>query len=329
MPSPPTREVWMKIIKSGPGFTGRLKLAALLLIALLWFLLGGPFYIVGPEEVGVVLTFGRHTSTVSSGFHFKWPWPVQVVYRPAVNVIQRIEIGFRTLSNDPPSYISFDNDSEMLAEAEILTGDENIVNCAIIVQYRIDNPTDFLFNVRDPEGALKDISEASMRMVVGDNAIDAALTTGKLEIQNRMMDYIQMIADRYGLGVDIVAVQLMDVQAPAQVSAAFKDVATAREDMQAYINQAESYRNERIPQAQADSVEMVNEALGYSALRVNTALGEAQRFIAVASEYDKSPEVTAVRLHLEALAGVLETSGVTVVDESAGALTHYNLGGGE
>jgi len=315
-------------IKTGPAVPGRLRLAAILFVALLWFLLGGPFYIVGPEEVGVVLTFGEYTSTVGSGFHFKWPWPVQVVYRPAVNVIQRIEIGFRTLSNDPPTYISFDNDTAMLEEAEILTGDENIVNCAIIVQYRIDNPTDYLFTVRDPENALRDISEASMRLVVGDNAIDATLTTGKLEIQNRMMENIQEVADRYRLGVDIVAVQLMDVQAPAQVSGAFKDVATAREDMQAYINQAESYRNERIPQAQADSVEMVNEALGYAAIRVNTALGEAERFIAVASEYDKSPEVTAVRLHLETLSSVLAATGVTVVDESAGALTHYDLAGG-
>lgn len=318
----------MRVIKTGPLVPRKVKLGMIALAVLLWFLLGGPFYIVDPEEVGVVLTFGRHTSTTDPGFHFKWPWPVQTVYKPPVNIVQRIEIGFRTISEDPPSYISFTNDREMLTEAQMLTGDENIINCAIIVQYRINNASDYLFNVRDQRGTLKDIAEASTRLVVGDNAIDAVLTTGKLEVQTRVMDMIQEIADEYALGVNIVTVQLMDVQPPAPVFAAFKDVATAREDMQAYINEAESYRNQQIPQALADSVEMVNAAMGYSAGRVNNAQGEAFRFTAVAEEYRKSPEVTATRLHLETISALLDTVPITVVDQSAGALTHYNLGGG-
>ncbi|MBN2587814.1 MAG: FtsH protease activity modulator HflK [Candidatus Fermentibacteraceae bacterium] len=318
----------MKVIKTGPWIPHRFKWGFLAMVVVLWFLLGGPFYIVDPEEAGVVLTFGRHTDTTEPGFHFKWPWPVQVVYKPAVNIVQRIEIGFRTISENPPTYISFTNDRDMLTEAQMLTGDENIINCAIIVQYRISDATNYLFNVRDQEGTLKDIAEASTRLIVGDNAIDAVLTTGKLEIQTRIMDMVQEIADEYGLGVDIIAVQLMDVQPPAPVFAAFKDVATAREDMQAYINEAESYRNQQIPRARADSVEMVNAALGYSAVRVNNALGEAFRFTAVAEEYRKSPGVTATRLHLETLSSLLDSVTVMVVDESAGALTHYNLGGG-
>ena len=320
----------MKVIRAGSLIPARYKWGVLTIVVLAWFLLGGPFYIVEPEEVGVVLTFGRYTSTEPPGFHFKWPWPVQVVYKPAVNVIERIEIGFRTISDDPPVYQSFTNNVEMLTEAEMLTGDENIIDCAVIIQYRIESATDYLFNVRDQEGTLRDITEASVRLIVGDNAIDAVLTTGKLEVQNRIMDDVQAIADDYGLGIDIIAVQLMDVQPPAQVSAAFKDVATAREDMQSYINEAESYMNEMLPQALADSVEMVNQALGYSALRVNTALGEARRFTSVAEEYRKAPSVTAVRLHLETLASLLDNVDMTIVDESAGALTHYNLiGGGE
>lgn len=318
----------MKVIRTGPMVPRKVKLGVTALAVLLWFLLGGPFYIVDPEEVGVVLTFGRHTATTDPGFHFKWPWPVQTVYKPPVNIVQRIEIGFRTISENPPSYISFTNDREMLTEAQMLTGDENILNVAITVQYRINNATDYLFNVRDQRGTLKDIAEASTRLVVGDNAIDAVLTTGKLEVQTRIMDMIQEIADEYALGVNIVTVQLMDVQPPAPVFAAFKDVATAREDMQAYINEAESYRNQQIPQALADSVEMVNSAMGYSAGRVNNARGEAFRFTAVAEEYRKSPEVTATRLHLETISALLENVAITVVDQSAGALTHYDLGGG-
>ena len=322
-------EVGMKVVRDGQLFPHKYKLGILTLVVLLWFLLGGPFYIVDPEEVGVVLTFGRYTSTTDPGFHFKWPWPVQRVYKPAVNIVQRIEIGFRTLSDNPPSYKSFTNDREMLAEAQMLTGDENIINLAILVQFRINSATDYLFNVRDQYGTLRDIAESSTRLVVGNNAIDAVLTTGKLEIQNRIMDITQEIADEYGMGINIIAVQLMDVQPPQEVSAAFKDVATAREDMQAYINEAESYRNQRIPEALADSVVVVNSAMGYSAERVNIALGEAFRFTAVAEEYRKSPEVTAVRIHLETLAALLDAVNVTVVDESAGALTHYNLTGGE
>lgn len=318
----------MRIIKTGPLVPRKVKLGIVALAVLLWFLLGGPFYIVDPEEMGVVLTFGRHTDTTDPGFHFKWPWPVQTVYKPPVNIVQRIEIGFRTISENPPSYISFTNDREMLTEAQMLTGDENIINCAIIVQYRINSATDYLFNVRDQRGTLKDIAEASTRLIVGDNAIDAVLTTGKLEVQTRIMDMIQEIADEYALGVNIVTVQLMDVQPPAPVFAAFKDVATAREDMQAYINEAESYRNQQIPQAQADSVEMVNSAMGYSAGRVNNAEGEAFRFTAVAEEYRKSPEVTATRLHLETISALLDNVAITVVDQTAGALTHYDLGGG-
>ena len=318
----------MKVIRAGSLIPTRYKWVLIIGVILAWFVLGGPFYIVDPEEVGVVLTFGRYTATEGPGFHFKWPWPIQVVYKPAVNVIQRIEIGFRTLSQNPPTYQSFTSNREMLTEAEMLTGDENIIDCAVIVQYRINEPTDYLFNVRDQEGTLRDIMEASIRLIVGDNAIDAVLTTGKLEVQNRIMLMVQGIADEYQLGIDIIAIQLMDVQAPAQVSAAFRDVATAREDMQAYINEAEGYMNERLPEALADSVEMVNEALGYSAIRVNTATGDARRFTALAEEYRKAPTVTAVRLHLETLSELLDNVAVTVVDESAGALTHYNLGGG-
>ena len=318
----------MKVVRTGPWIPPRYKWGILALVVVLWFLLGGPFYIVDPEEQGVVLTFGRYTDTTEPGFHFKWPWPVQTVYKPPVNIVQRIELGFRTLSDNPPSYISFTNDRDMLTEAQMLTGDENIINCAIIVQYRISSATDYLFNVRDQHGTLVDITEASTRLVVGDNAIDAVLTTGKLEIQTRIKDMIQEVTEEYGLGVDIIAVQLMDVQPPAPVSNAFKDVATAREDMQAYINEAESYRNQQIPQARADSVEMVNAAMGYSAGRVNNALGEAFRFTAVAEEYRKNPDVTATRLHLETMAAVMDTVPVTVVDEAAGALTHYDLSGG-
>lgn len=301
-------------------------MAAVVLI--IWFFTGGPFYIVGPEEQGVVLTFGKLTSINGPGFHFKLPWPIQTVIKAPVNIVQRIEIGFRSVeSRGATEYIGF-NDPDMLREAQMLTGDENIINCSAIVQFRIGDVAAFLFNVREPEETLRDISEASIRQVIGDNAVDAVLTTGKLEMQTRIMDQVQEMADIYGMGLDIVAVQLKDVQPPAQVSDAFKDVATAREDMQSYINDAEGYRNQVIPEARADSVTQVNAALGYAAVRINTATGAAERFTAVAAEYAKNPVVTSTRLHLEMIGSVMQNVRLTIVAEDAGALTHYNLDGG-
>lgn len=298
-------------------------------LAIIWLLTAGPFYIVGPEQEGVILTFGRYTATTGPGFHLKFPWPIQTVYKPDVNVVQRIEFGYRSIPNtDPQRYRGFDNDPEMLSEGQMLTGDENIINVSAIVQYRITDARAYLFNVRGPEATLLDITEASIRQVIGDNAIDAVLTTGKLDLQIRIQAQVQSLADLYGLGVIIVAVQLKDVQPPDQVFFAFKDVATAREDMQAYLNEAESYRNQLIPEARADSVTMVNEAQGYATVRINRALGDADRFIAVAEEYRKNPQTTAIRLHLETLETVLARMDITIVDGDAGALTHYGLGTG-
>ncbi len=309
-----------------PKSVGKLVLG---ILAIVWLLTAGPFYIVGPEQEGVILTFGRYTATVGPGFHFKFPWPIQTVQKPPVNVVQRIEIGYRTVPNsDPQRYRGFADDPEMLTEAQMLTGDENIINVSAIVQYRISDARAYLFNVRDTEGTLRDIAEASIRQVIGDNAIDAVLTTGKLDLQLRIQSEVQQLTDLYGMGVNIVAVQLKDVQPPDQVFFAFKDVATAREDMQAYLNEAESYRNQVLPEARADSVTMVNEALGYATVRINRALGDAYSFTAVAEEYRKNPQTTAVRLHLETLETVLAEIDLTIVDGDAGALTHYGLGTG-
>ena len=318
----------MKVVDVQSFGPKQILLAILAVFLLVWLIKGGPFYIVGPEEQGVLLTFGKQTAITEPGFHLKFPWPVQTVQKAPVNVVQRIEIGFRSYgSGRNTEYVGF-SDPDMLREAQMLTGDENIINCSVIVQYKINDIGAFLFNVREPEGTLIDISEACVRQVIGDNAIDAVLTTGKLDIQNRIIEQIQEMADNYTLGIDIVAVQLKDVQPPAQVSDAFKDVATAREDMQAYINEAEGYRNQVIPEARADSVSIVNEALGYATVRINTAMGAAERFTAVASEYNKSPQVTSARLHLEMLEAVLSDVQITIVDSNAGALTHYNLDGG-
>jgi membrane protease subunit HflK len=293
-------------------------LGVLALILILWLFFGGPFYIVGPDEEGIVQTFGKYTSSTSPGFHFKLPWPMQTVKVPKVKEVKRLEIGFRTINQGPPAqYQDPNTDPAMLKEAQMLTGDENVVNSTMIVQYKIKDAVAYLFNVKDQEGTLHDLAEAAERQVVGNRPIDDTLTTGKTDIQLEILEKVQAMADEFGLGVTITAVQLQDVQPPGQVAAAFKDVATAKEDRDGIINTARGYQNEKIPQARGQAAQLLREAEAYERERVAKAEGDVARFLALAREYRKAPAVTKERLYLETMKAVLPRVKKVIVDDQA------------
>lgn len=168
----------------------------------------------------------------------------------------------------------------------MLTGDENIVNVQFSVQYQIKNPVEYLFNVTDQAAVVKNAAEAAMREVIGNSLIDSALTDGKLQIQTEATQLLQEILDRYKVGVRVIAVQLQDVHPPKEVSDAFKDVASAREDKSRIINEAEAYRNELIPKARGLAAEVENQAQAYKETRIRNAEGEANRFLALLKEYE-------------------------------------------
>ncbi|RJP14825.1 MAG: FtsH protease activity modulator HflK [Candidatus Abyssobacteria bacterium SURF_5] len=299
---------------------------ALAVLLVIWLIFGGPFYIVGPDEEGIIQTFGKYTSSTSPGFHFKFPWPIQTVKLPKVKEIKRIEIGFRTIHQGPPAqYHDATNDPAMLKEAQMLTGDENVVNSSLIVQYKIKDAVAYLFNVKDQEATLHDLAEAAERQVVGNRPIDDTLTTGKTDIQLEILEKIQAMADQFGLGVTITAVQLQDVQPPAQVAAAFKDVATAKEDRDGIINNARGYQNEKIPQARGKAAQILREAEGYERERVAKAEGDAARFLSLAEEYKKAPAVTKERLYLETMKSVLPRVKKVVVDDEASIINLNQL----
>jgi len=244
--------------------------AALVVIVAVWFGTGGPVYTVGPEEEGVVLTFGSFSTTTQPGLHFKMPWPVQTVERVKVDQVRRLEFGFRSRSRGAQTdYVYFTDDRGLLEEARMLTGDENIVNASMAVQYRVFNSADFLFNFRegDVEMALKDIGEAALRQSVGDHPIDDVLTARKAEIQLEVKDKMQELADLYGSGVRITEVQLQEVKPPEEVADAFQDVATAREEREKFINEAEAYREERLPQAEGEARRIVQQEIGRASCR--------------------------------------------------------------
>lgn len=267
-------------------------------IAFLWFFSG--VYIVGPDEQGVVRRFGSMVRTASPGIHYHLPSPFEVVDKPKVTQVKRLEIGFRTIYQGPPARYR-----EVPDESLMLTGDVNIVNCQCIIQYRIKDAVNYLFNVRNPEETVRDASEAALRSIIGRHFIEEALTMGKFVIQNETRAFIQEILDKYDAGIQVVAVQLQDVQPPEPVRDAFKDVASAVEDSNRLVNQAEEYRNNVIPKARGHAQQIIFESEGYKAERITKAEGDAQRFLTILNEYQKAKSVTERRLYIETMEDIL------------------------
>lgn len=282
-------------------------------VILLWLMSG--FYIVNPDEVGVVKRFGAFNRITPPGPHFHLPYPIETVVTPSVTSIKRIEIGFRS------SYVGtgINTYRPVPKESMMLTGDENIVDVQFIVQYKIKDPYAYLFNISSQEKTVKDAAEAAMRAVIGNNQINAVLTTEKFSIQNKTLTLLQEILDNYNSGIQVVAVKLQDVHPPKEVLDAFKDVASAREDKSRLINQAMAYKNEIIPKARGKAAEIVNRALAYKETKIRLAQGEAARFLALLKEYKKAPLVTRKRLYLETMEHVLRTvKNKIIVSDSLG-----------
>ena len=272
------------------------KLIPVVLAALVIWLLTGT-YMVGPDEVGVVRTFGEHTRVAQSGLNWHFPVPIETVNTPKVTEVKRIEIGFRTLRNG--QYRTVEKESLML------TGDENIVDAEMIVQYKIKDPVAYLFNIVEPELTVREAAEASLRTVVGRNKIDETLTTGKFTIQEETKFQLQSILDLYESGIHVVAVQLQDVSPPKEVIGAFKDVASAKEDKNRMVNQAEGYRNDLIPKARGEAEAMIRDAEGFRESRIKRAEGDAAKFTTILQEYRKAKSITEKRLYLETMERVL------------------------
>ncbi|SVD08567.1 uncharacterized protein METZ01_LOCUS361421, partial [marine metagenome] len=260
-----------------PSITiGALPILGIALV--LWLLTG--IYVVGPDEVGVVQTFGKYSRAAQSGLNYHFPYPIETVKTPKVTEVKRIEIGFRSVGKN--QYQTVERESLML------TGDENIVDAEMIVQYKIKDPEAYSFNFIQPELTVREASEASLRTVVGRHNIDEALTSGKFMIQEETKELVQSILDKYKTGIIVVAVQLQDVSPPQQVIAAFKDVASAKEDKNKMVNQAEGYRNDIIPKARGEAQAMIREAEGYRNARIARAEGDVAKFSAVLKEYRKA-----------------------------------------
>ena len=290
-------------------------------VLILWLLSG--IYMVGPDEVGVVRTFGSFSRITQSGLNWKFPSPIETVNTPKVTEVKRIEIGFRTLRNG--QYRTVEKESLML------TGDENIVDAEMIVQYKIKEPIDYLFKIVEPELTVREAAEASLRTIVGRNKIDETLTTGKFTIQEETKIQLQSILDKYQSGIHVVAVQLQDVSPPKEVIGAFKDVASAKEDKNRMVNQAEGYRNDVIPKARGEAEAMIRLAEGFKESRIKRSEGDAAKFTTILKEYRKAKNITEKRLYLETMEKVLPgIEKIIIPDKNSGNMLNLlNLNPGQ
>ncbi|HCR95037.1 MAG TPA: FtsH protease activity modulator HflK [Oceanicaulis sp.] len=255
------------------------------------FLVSG-FYTVQPGETAVVRRFGAVVARTGPGLHYRWPAPVERVDVVASDQVRRIET--------PPT--------------QMLTGDENLISVRASVHYTVQDPAAYLLNVADPEELVMETSIAAFRGVVAGESVDALLTVDKTEIEQKAMATAQAALDRNESGLRVSGVQLLESAPPREVAEAFRDVASAREDRNTFVNEATAYRNEVLPVARGDADRMRQSAQAYAAERLARASGEAARFVARQTAYSKAPEITRQRLYLEAVERSLNGVRKLIVD---------------
>jgi membrane protease subunit HflK len=282
-------------IRSGAA---RFILIGLIAVVLLWM----SFYQLQPDEVGVVLRFGRFTRETNPGPHFLIPFMESVIKVPVERQLKQ-EFGFRTVQAGVRT--EYTDEGQHLDESMMLTGDLNVGVVEWIVQYKIKDPYAFLFKVREVESTFRDMSEAAMRQVVGDHSVDEVLTIGREVIAAQAKDLLQSLCDKYETGIDVQQLVLQDVNPPDPVKPSFNEVNQAIQEKERVTNEAWSDYNQAIPKARGEAQRMIQESEGYAAERVNRSQGEAARFEAIFQEYRKAPRVTRNRMYLETLEEIL------------------------
>jgi membrane protease subunit HflK len=276
----------------------------LLLLAVL--IVGGVYasvYTVAPEEAGVIQRFGRYVRVTGPGLHFKLPFGIETVSKVKTGRNFQMEFGYRTVEAGVRSRFTERGFKE---ESLMLSGDLNVVDLQWTVQYKISDPKDFLFQVKDVDSAIRDMSESVMRRVVGNRLFDFVLTVGRAEIADKVKVDMQEVLDSYRTGIQVVNVKMQNVTPPGPVEAAFNEVNEAEQERESKINQAQAAYNREIPKAKGSALQTISQAEGYALERVNKAQGEAKRFLDVLREYRQAKDVTKRRLYLESMNQLLD-----------------------
>lgn len=298
-----------------PEFKAIMKnIKVIIIVILAIILVWGSVFQVETEEVGVITRFGKFSRITDPGLNSKIPF-IERVYKVPTERQQKLEFGFRTVRAGVQTEYSTTGQGD---ESLMLTGDLNLADVEWVVQYRIDDPYNYLFKVRNPEGTLRDLSEATVRQIVGDRTVNEVLTVGRIEITVKVEEMLQALCRDYSLGIKIEQVVLQDVNPPDEVKAAFNAVNEAQQEKETLINQAKSEYNRVIPRAKGEAEETIQKAQGYATERVNNALGETARFNDLYREYVKAPDVTKKRIYLETMARVMPTLGNKIITDQSG-----------
>jgi modulator of FtsH protease HflK len=284
-------------------------IGAVVVVVTLLIVLWTSFYTVAAESEGVVLRFGKFLKTVEPGLHFKLPFGIDEVSVVQTRRQLKLEFGFYTLGYTNPDQPA----RNTVEEKSMVTGDLNAALVEWVVQYRIDDPKEYLFDVRNPAQTLRDLSEAAMREVIGDRTVDEVITIGRQDIEISALTRMQDLAKRYKLGVRIDQVQLKNVNPPAEVQASFNEVNKAQQDRENAINIANGDYNEAVPKAKGQADQTIRGAEGYRFKRVNEAEGDVASFNAMLEQYIKAPEITRTRLYLETMGDVLPSMGPKII----------------
>ena len=289
-----------------------------ILIGLFLLWLASGIFIVNPGYEGVVLRFGKFDRTVGAGPHYRMPFPIETSHIEKVDELRTIELGVpeSKVTTAPPNKV---------AQASMFTGDENIVYMHFYIQYSINSAEKFLFSVREPAKVIENAAEAAMREVVGERKVEAILTLGREEIQSKTLSILTRLLDDYRMGVRIHSVQLGDVYPPAEVKAAFVDVASAREAKITVENAARAYRAKIVPVANGTARQMLFAAQAFNATLNKRAQGEAERFSLMAAQFAKAKDVVKKRMYLDAMETILSSADVEKVVISRNAQNVLSL----
>jgi membrane protease subunit HflK len=308
----------LKNVLPGGSLGGRgIALVAAVAVGL-WGLSG--FFRVEPDELGVVLRFGKYVRDAKPGLNYHLPYPIETVITPKVTRVNRIDVGMRIVEDVRRSTSTTMRD--VPEESLMLTGDENIVDVDFSVFWVIKpdrGAAEYLFNIQNPEGTVKAVAESAMREVVGRSDIQPILTGARQNIETAVHDLMQKVLNSYGAGIQITQVQMQKVDPPAQVIDAFRDVQAARADLERAQNEAQTYANRIIPEARGRAAQITQAAEAYREQTVAEAKGQAGRFTKVNDAYRKAPDVTRERLYLETMERVLGGADKIIIDAASGA----------
>jgi HflK protein len=327
----PVPEEWTRVRDGFTALTGvRLttaRLRAILGVAIVVLYLGSGFFTVHPGEVAVRTRLGRIVeSHLGPGLHARLPWPIEDHVLVGTDHIRRIEVGFRSAARPAPGTqpqawagtgfaartasadLFWFEKAKVSDESFLLTGDENLIDVAFTVEYRVKDPVAFLYDVADADAVVRSVTIAALRAVLATMTVDAVYTTKREEVEQRVVRNVQRLLDTYGTGVHMVGVNLLSVHAPEEVHAAFRDVASAQEDKVLIVNRATTFAQEAVNLAEGDAAAMIASARAFKDERILQAEGDALAFTLREKEYRRAPDLTRFRLHLEALEEILPTA---------------------